>query len=213
MKDIILVGFGGHAKSTIDCIEKTGQYKIIGYTDIKSNKPYRDYPYLGNDDVLQQFFDKGVKNAFISVGYMGKGNLRQRIYEKLKEIGYILPTIIDSSAQIADDVQIGEGCFIGKGSIINSNALIGKICIINTGSIVEHDCIVDDFSHISVGSVLCGSVKVGQASFVGANATVIQGRTIGNKCIVGAGEVLKADLEDNSMFHNMEVVKLSVGGV
>lgn len=213
MKDIILVGFGGHAKSTIDCIEKTGQYKIIGYTDIEPNKPYRDYLYLGNDAVLSQYFEKGIKYAFISVGYMGKGDLRHRLYKKLKEIGYVLPTIIDGSAQIADDVQIGEGCFVGKGAIINSNTVIGKMCIINTGAIIEHDCIVDDFSHISVGSVLCGNVKVGRASFVGANATVIQGRTIGNKCIIGAGEILRTDLEDYSMVVNREIVKsYKVGG-
>ena len=194
MKDIILVGFGGHAKSVIDSIEKAEQYKIVGYTDIESNKEYRGYQYLGSDDVLQQYFDKGIKYAFISVGYMGKGDLRSILYKKVKEIGYIIPVIADVSAQIAADVQIGEGCFIGKGAIINSDAVIGKMCIINSGAIVEHDCRVGEFSHVSVGTVLCGNVKVGQSVFVGANATVIQGRAIGNNCTVGAGLVVRRDL-------------------
>lgn len=202
MKEIILVGFGGHAKSIIDSIEKAGQYKIIGYTDCEAGKAYRGYQYLGKDDVLQQYFDKGIKYAFISVGYMGKGDLRHRLYKKIKEIGYVIPVIIDISAQIAADAKIGEGCFVGKGSIINSDAVIDKMCIINSGAIIEHDCKIDKFSHISVGSVLCGNVKIGCSAFVGANATVIQGRTVGNNCIVGAGTVVKRDLEDNSMFCN-----------
>ena len=41
MEDIILVGFGGHAKSVINSIEKAGQYIIIGYTDMEPNKEYR----------------------------------------------------------------------------------------------------------------------------------------------------------------------------
>lgn len=206
MKDIILVGFGGHAKSVIDSIEKAGQYKIIGYTDIEPGKEYRGYRYLGSDDVLQQYFDRGIKYASISVGYMGKGDLRCKLYEKVKSIGYILPAIVDVSSQIAKDAQIGEGSFVGKGAIINSDAVIGNMCIINSGAIVEHDCRVDEFSHISVGTVLCGNVKVGQSSFVGANATIIQGRTIGNNCIVGAGETVKRDLEDNSRFYSIDGV-------
>lgn len=191
MKEIILVGFGGHAKSVIDSIEKTKRYKIVGYTDIKQGNEYKGYQYLGNDDVLQLYFDKGVGHAFISVGYMGKGDLRCKLYEKVKGIGYTLPSIIDVSAQLAEDVKIGEGCFVGKRAVINANASIGKMCIINTGAIIEHDCVVDEFSHISVGSILCGNVQVGRAAFVGANATVIQGRIIGDECIVGAGAVIR----------------------
>lgn len=199
MKDIILVGFGGHAKSVIDSIEKAEQYKIIGYTDIEPDKEYRGYHYLGRDDVLQLYFDRGVKYAFISVGYMGKGDLRRRLYKKVKEIGYMVPVIVDVSAQIAAGVQIGEGCFVGKGAIINSDAVIGKMCIINSGAIIEHDCRVGEFSHISVGTVLCGNVNVGRSAFVGANATVIQGRVIGNNCIVGAGVVIRRDWDINSV--------------
>lgn len=208
MKEIILVGFGGHAKSIIDSIEKTGEYKIIGYTDLEAGKKYRGYQYLGNDDVLQQYFDKGIKYAFVSVGYMGKGDSRHRLYRKIKEIGYIIPTVIDISAQIAENVKIGEGCFVGKGSIINSDAVIRKMCIINSGAIVEHDCKIDEFSHISVGTVLCGNVNVGHSTFIGANATVIQGRSIGNNCIVGAGTVVRSDLEDNDMLNNNYMTRL-----
>ncbi|WP_156032724.1 hypothetical protein [Selenomonas sp. FC4001] len=35
MEDIVLVGFGGHAKSVADCIEREGKYHIAGYTDVK----------------------------------------------------------------------------------------------------------------------------------------------------------------------------------
>lgn len=209
MDKIILIGFGGHARSVIDCIEKAGQYEVVGYTDHVQNTEYRDYRYLGNDDVLQQYYDQGIRHAFISVGYMGKSDLRSRLYKKVKEIGYALPVVTDPSAQLAGDVRVGEGSFVGKNAVINANARIGKMCIVNTGAIVEHDCIADDFSHISVGSVLCGHVRVGTGSFVGANATLIQERVIGKNCIVAAGAVVRRNLDDGTIFYSDNIAKLS----
>lgn len=189
MEDIILIGYGGHAKSVIDSIENAGKYNIIGYTDkAESNSKYE---YLGNDDVLKRYYEQGIKNAVICIGYLGKNNVREHIYQCLKDIGYTLPVIIDPTANISKNVTVGEGTFIGKNVVINSDANIGKMCIINTSAIVEHECNVGDFSHISVGTVLCGQVYVGKAAFVGANATVIQCRKIDEKQIVPAGAVIR----------------------
>ena len=37
MEDIIIVGYGGHAKSVADVIERQKQYKIAGYTDVDNH--------------------------------------------------------------------------------------------------------------------------------------------------------------------------------
>ena len=149
------------------------------------------YSYLGTDDKLQAIFDGGIKNAAIGIGYMGKGELRQQIYAKLKEIGFSLPIIADPSAIISNTAVIGEGTFVGKGAIVNAEASIGKMVIINTKVLVEHECVVGDFSHVAVGAVLCGQVKVGDSVFIGANATVIQCREITNKIVVPAGATIR----------------------
>lgn len=47
MEDIVLVGFGGHAKSMDDCIERDGKFHIIGYTDIEEY--VSRYNYFGTD--------------------------------------------------------------------------------------------------------------------------------------------------------------------
>lgn len=46
MKDIILIGFGGHAKSVIDSIEGLGEYNIVGYTDVNELSDCCNYKYL-----------------------------------------------------------------------------------------------------------------------------------------------------------------------
>lgn len=189
MEDLILVGFGGHAKSVADCIERQQKYRIVGYTDLKEN--VSKYQYLGQDCILQKYYDSGVRYAAVGIGYMGKGNIRQNIYNNLKKIGYTLPPICDPSAIISSSAEIGEGVFIGKSAIINAEARIGKMVIINTNAIVEHECVVDDFAHIAVSAVLCGQVQVGNSAFIGANATIIQCRKINPHTLVPAGVVVR----------------------
>lgn len=189
MDDIVLIGFGGHGKSVADCIERENKYRIAGYTD--NSEYFSRYKYLGNDEALNSIFKSGIRNAFICVGYLGKGEVRERLYEKVKSIGFKIPVIIDPSAIISDTAQLGEGTFVGKGAIINADAKIGKMCIINTKALIEHECQIEDFSHIAVGAVLCGQVKVGKAAFIGANATVIQQIAVKPKEIVPAGVTVR----------------------
>ena len=195
MKKIILVGAGGHFNSMVDTIENNNEYEIYGYTN-----PFKVeeciYNYLGTDDMLQQLYSDGIKHIAIAIGYMGHANIRNKIYDYIKQIGFNIPTIIDKSAVIANTVKIGEGTYVGKGCVLNSYVAIGEMCIINTGAIIEHNCIIGDFSHVAGGSVICGSTIVGKAVFVGANTTLIEGLTIGNSCIIGAGSVVINDIED-----------------
>lgn len=215
MEKIIILGKGGHAESLADIVEKENKYEIAGYVINDNNQQSEEarYPVIGSDMDLEQIFKSGIKNAALGIGYLGKSDLREKLWNKLKTIGYTLPVICDPSAIMAENIQLGEGTMVGKGAIINANASIGKMCIINTGAIIEHDCRVDDFSHVSVGSVLCGNVRVGRASFIGANATVIQGKNIGSQCTVGAGTTIRRNVEDNYMVCGGEKILFFRGGV
>ena len=35
MEKIVVIGYGGHAKSVIDSLKAIGEYDIVGYTDIE----------------------------------------------------------------------------------------------------------------------------------------------------------------------------------
>lgn len=199
MEKIVLVGCGGHAKSIVDAIESQGVYEIAGFVGTIDDKTflYNKYKVIGSDSDFDSIHRSGVKNAFVCVGFMGEGKIRNILFEQLKKTGYVLPSVIDKTAAIAQDAKIEEGVFVGKNAVINSNAVVDRMSIINTAAVVEHDCRVGEFSHISVGAVLCGNVSIGANSMIGANATVIQGNTIGDNVIVGAGSIVLTDLDDN----------------
>lgn len=195
MDDTVIIGFGGHARSVADSIKRVGKYNIIGYTDITASNC--QYKYLGSDTVLKNLYESGVRKAVLGVGYLGNSYKRDLLVKLAKDIGFEFPIIRDPSAIISDGVQIGEGVFIGKNVVINSDSNIGSYCIINTGTIVEHENVIGDFSHISVGVVLCGKVEIGHHTMIGANTTVIQGKRVGNNCIVGANSTVLKSVEDN----------------
>ena len=185
----MIVGYGGHAKSVADCIERQSEFNIIGYTDLEEH--VSKYRYLGTDDMLQSVFDSGVRNAVVGIGYLGHGDVRVKLYNKLKDIGFAFPIIKDPSSIVSESAIVAEGTFIGKSAIINSEAKIGKMTIINTKALVEHECEIGDYSHVAVGAVLCGQVKVGESVFIGANATVVQCKEVNSNTIVPAGEVVR----------------------
>lgn len=206
MEDIILVGYGGHAKSVADCIERQGKYRIAGYTDnIQHDSPYK---YLGTDEVLPEYFDGGICNAAVGVGFVGKGNIRNRIYENLKKIGYKLPIITDPSSIIASTAKLEEGVFVAKMAVINVEATVGKMSIINTGAIVEHECMIGSFSHVAVGAKICGQVTTGKAVMVGAGTTIIQCLNIGDHSIVGAGATVIKDVKENTLVVGCPAIKV-----
>lgn len=193
MEKIVLVGGGGHAISVADSIIQKGEYDIVGYTDFKQNDSLT-CRYLGNDDILLKYYNEGVRYAFICLGYLGGGRIRDSLFEKLKEIGYELPAIIDKTSVIACECKIGEGSFVGKNAVINSCSTVGNMAIINTGVIIEHSCRIGDYTHVAVGSVLCGEVFVGKHTLIGAGSSILQGINIGDDCIIGMGSNVLTDI-------------------
>ena len=200
MKEIVIIGYGGHAKSLLDTIETVGKYRIAGI--VKKNKTdvcsYHGYKIIGTDSDWEQIYLSGIQYACMGIGYLGKGSVREELYIKLKKIGFTFPPIIDPTSIVSKNVLIGEGSYIGKRVVINTDTIIGKMAIINTGAIIEHNCIVNDFSHIAVAAVLCGGVKMGKGCLIGANAVVCQGIKTGDASVVGAGAVVIKNVSAHS---------------
>ena len=198
MRDIVLVGAGGHARSVVDSIEGAGELRITGFVDNDPSCEYRGYRVVGSDEDLPSLLEGGIALAAVCVGFLGAGDTRARLADKLREIGFALPAVVDPSAAVAKDALVGEGAFIGKCAAVNSSARIGGLAIVNSGAVVEHDCAIGECSHVSVNAAVCGGSSIGSRTLVGAGATVIQGVRVGNGCTVGAGAVVLADVPDGS---------------
>jgi sugar O-acyltransferase (sialic acid O-acetyltransferase NeuD family) len=199
MRDLILIGGGGHCSSVIDSIRAKQEYNIIGIIDITNNigKQTNGVSIIGTDDNLADYYSKGITSACITVGSVASLKFRQSLYTKASQLGFSFPSIIDPTAIISPNAVIDEGVYVGKGAIINAGAHIGAHCIINTGAIIEHGCKIGLLCHIAPGAVLSGEVVVGERTHIGTNATVIQQVTIGHDVLIGAGSVVVSHIDSN----------------
>jgi len=197
--NLVLIGGGGHARSVIDSIDNTAYDSIVllDKTLVKGES-VNNILVAGNDEELELLYKKGYGYAFISIGSIKDSMLRTALYNKAKEIGFVFPNIIDSTARISKNLKrLSDGVFIGKGAIINAGVDIGAGAIINTGAIIDHDCSIGDFSHIAPGVVLSGTVTIGNNTHIGTGSSIIQNISIGSNSLIGAGSVVLENIDNN----------------
>ena len=200
MKNIILIGAGGHCNSCIDVIELEKKYKIIGLVDDKKKIKNLKYKILGNDKNLKILLTKS-KFAHISIGQINDFKKREEIFLNLKKIGFKMPSIISPLAYVSPKAKIGEGTIVMHGAIINRGAIIGNNCIVNTKALIEHDTSVGDNCHVSTRSTLNGGVIIGNNSFIGSHAILKQNIKVGKNCFVNANLFVNKNIKDNSKIY------------
>jgi len=190
MEKILLIGGGGHAKSVIDVIEQEGKFAIAGIVEkfVGESKPVLGYDLIGTDNelpALREHYDY----ALVTVGQIESAKLRIKLYTRLKELGFTLPTIISPLAYLSKHATLGEGTVVMHHALINAGAKVGSNCIINSKALIEHDAIVEDHCHISTGALLNGGVHVAAQSFVGSGVVTKQGAQLSG--FIKAGSVVK----------------------
>lgn len=197
MRDIILIGAGGHALSCIDVIESDGSYRIVGLVGTESELHQRiaGYKVIATDGDLERLVDD-YPCALITIGQIKTAEQRFNCFQKMIDLGFDLPMIISPLAHVSRSAQIGRGTIIMHMAVVNSEAVIGQNCIVNSHALIEHNVKVGDHCHISTRAVLNGNVNVGSFSFVGSGAVAKQGVSIGKRCVISMGSLVRKDILD-----------------
>jgi len=192
VKDIVLIGGGGHCKAVIDVIEQEGLFNIVGIIDKPEllGKNVLGYPIIGNDSELN-ILVKRCKNTLITIGQIRSPLPRINLFDTVLKLGFTLPSIVSPRAYVSQHASIGKGSVIMHDVVVNVGAKIGDNCIINTKSIVEHGSSIGNHCHISTNAVINGDVVVGNGSFIGSGAISKEGVRIGDNCFAKAGSVIK----------------------
>lgn len=188
---ICIIGYSGHSLGVIDSIHKNGG-AVTGYFDKTEKKESHELEYLGQETEKTNGY-----NLFITIG---DNMIRKRIYTKIKLKNNVDFSVIDNSSNISHSSLIGHQTYIGKNTILNERVQVGIGCIINTGAILEHECKIGNFTHIAPSATICGNVTIGENCLIGANSTIIPNVKIGDNVVIGAGSVVLKDVISNSKF-------------
>ena len=203
VKEVILLGSGGHCHSCIDVIETTKNLCVLGVcvapkTDFEIDHKILGYPILGNDLDLPKLI-RLDRFFHVAVGQIKSAMPRKKIFENLENLGAQFTVIKSNNSHISPRSTVGLGSIVMHGVKIGVNTVLGKNNIFNTGCSIDHDVIAGDHCHISTGAIVNGGVEIGNCVFIGSGAIVGQGVRIGSGAVISAGSVILKDIEENAI--------------
>lgn len=210
MKPLIFIGGGGHCKSVIEAAESAG-YRILGVLDLpdKVGRKILSAEVIGTDEDIPTYVDKA--EFVITVGFIKNPATRIKLYNKVKEAGGRLATIIASTAYVSKYASIGEGTVVMHHAFINAGAQVGKNVIINTFANIEHDAVVGDQCHIATGTMVNGDCKVGNNVFIGSQSVLSNGIVVGDDIVVGAGSLVRKSIQKKGIYSgNPAILKIKL---
>jgi len=192
---VIVLGAGGHAKVLINALLEAGAV-IAGIVDTDpalAGSEILGVPVLGGEEIVQEFSATEIL-LVNGLGSVGLPVRRRAVCEKFQGLGYGFATVVHPSAVVAQDVELGAGCQVMAGAVIQPGCRIGADSIVNTRASVDHDCQIGAHVHLAPGVTLSGGVRIGDGTHVGTAAVIIQGASLGADCLVAAGAVVTKDV-------------------
>ena len=186
MKYSVVIGSGGHCRAVLSILKSDKTRKIKGIIDLEKHthgEIIMGIPVIGSVEYLQNLPTDSV-DIFLAIG---SNSLRSVWWEKIKELGFMLPNLISPFAYIDPTSSLGEGNVICANSFIGPEARLGKNNLINTSAVIEHEVEIGSHCHLAPSSTIAGRSLIGDKCFFGAGAIVINGITIVSETVVGAG--------------------------
>ena len=171
---LALFGYGGHAREVASQINK----EVIFFVDDEYVNEYTK--------PISEFNPE----THIMMVAVADSQERKRIVEKLpKETTYF--TFIHPTAQImAENVNLGDGTFVGANSIITTNINIGKHGILNRGNQIGHDTSIGDFFSAMPGAIVSGNVRLGECVYMGTNSSIKEKIQVSSDVTIGSNSTV-----------------------
>lgn len=203
MKQVIIIGAGGHAAELDDYIGYDNHYQnssngiqLLGFLDDDEEK------YLAYDFSAPFLGKIGEHQVRQDVYYlMGIANLsfRKEIAEHLLSKGAQFTGFVHPDATISRTASIGKGCVIAPNANIGPKAVLGNFNMINSRCSIAHDCVLGDFNFLSPNVCFSGNTRVGDENLFGINAATIPGIQVGSRNKIMAGMILDKNIADDQV--------------
>lgn len=189
---LLLIGAGGHCRSVIDVIQMTTKYEIVGIIGLHTEvgNTICGIEVVGDDGDIAHWAAQ-VDQVLVTIGQIGKSQIRTSIFNRLIDSHIEPATIVSPLSHVSTHANIAGGTIIMHHAIINAGAQIGENCIINSKALIEHDVEIGAHSHIATRATVNGGTRIGCGSFIGSGAIIYQMVTLVDQSIVRAGDIIR----------------------
>jgi sugar O-acyltransferase (sialic acid O-acetyltransferase NeuD family) len=197
MKELWVIGSGGHAKVVIDTALAIGRYEVAGVLD--DNEAKHGTTVLGVEiraaATVESFERLGVKHAVVAIG---DNQTRKRVVERFDGL-VEWETLIHPTVHVAHCAEVLEGAVVFAGCVLQPESHVGRHAIINTLTTVDHECRVGDFAHLSAGIRTGGGTTVEEGALLGIASCTLPLIHVGEWAVVGAGSVVTRNVPPHAV--------------
>jgi len=187
-----LVGYGGHAK------------EVMAQMGVKLTCFVDDKYVVDGTKPLSEFNPKEYTLMVAVADSRDRYDIIDRLPKETKYFTWIHPT-----ALIMDDnVEIGEGSFIGANSILTTNIKIGNHAILNRSNHIGHDCVIGDYFSAMPGAIVSGNVTIYDNVYMGNNSSIREKLSIHSFSTIGMNGSVVKHIEEPGVYVGVPVVKI-----
>jgi sugar O-acyltransferase (sialic acid O-acetyltransferase NeuD family) len=189
---LALFGYGGHAQEVACQINQ----KVTFFVDDQyANDTAKPISKFNPQEYAMMVAVANSKDRF---------DIVQRLP---KETQYF--TFIHPSVQIMDDnIEMGEGSFIGANSILTTNIKIGKHALLNRSNHIGHDCEIGDYFSAMPGAIVSGNVKIYDCVYMGTNSAIKEKLLIHSLSTIGMNSCVVKHIEEPGIYVGVPAKKL-----
>ena len=189
---LALFGYGGHAREAACQIEQ----EVTFFVDDK---------YA--NDVAKPISEFNPEEYMIIVAVADSKDRADIVAKLPKETKYF--TFIHPSVHIMDDnIEMGEGSFIGANSILTTNIKLGNHALLNRGNHIGHDSVAGDFFSMMPNAVVGGNVTLGDNVYLGSCSNVREKINITSDVLIGMNAAVVKDITESGTYVGVPVKKL-----
>ena len=184
---LLLIGAGGFGRIAME--HAVREYNCFFVDDCYPEKTeVCGVPLVGKISDLPALFQTYKKLVVV----IGNSKLREKIYQKAKEIGFTFPNIVAASAYISPFAAVGNGCVVLNNVVVQNAAQVGNGVLLNAGVEIHHDCTVGNYTLIYSNSVVRTYARVGKRVWIGSTVSISVNASVADDEIVPDGTVRSA---------------------
>ena len=120
-KDLILVGGGGHCNACLDVLRLLNLYNVVGIIEKNNFKLEKLHNVSVFKDQETEKLSKNYRSFLLTIGKIGKSNLRKKKYNELSSLDIELVSLISPTAYVSTNAEIAKGVNIMHHALININ--------------------------------------------------------------------------------------------
>ena len=179
----VLIGNGGHAK------------EVMAQMGVKLDR-FVDDEYLDEDTLPLSQFDPKKYIAMVAIAdSRDRYDIVQRLPKDTQFFTFIHPT-----ALLMENIEIGEGSFIGAYSILTTNIKIGNHAILNRSNHIGHDTTIGSYFSAMPGSIVSGNVTIYDIVYLGNNSSIREKLSIHSFTTIGMNSGVVKSINESGVY-------------